>query len=150
MYGERIEVIMSYEFTFVLPCLNEESSLEYCINEIKKSIKKYSLSAEILVCDNNSTDNSVEIAKKNDARVVIEYKRGYGSALICGINNAKGKYCIMGDSDGSYDFYDIDNYINGVRNGFDLIVGNRFIGGIEHDAMSFSHKIGGKALTNIR
>lgn len=141
---------MSYEFTFILPCLNEEASLEYCIHEIKKSIEKYNLHAEILVCDNNSTDNSIKIAKKNDVRVVIENEKGYGNALICGIKNAKGKYCIIGDSDGSYDFYDIDNFINGVRDGHDLIVGNRFVGGIEKDAMSFSHKIGGKFLTNIR
>lgn len=138
---------MKFEFTFILPCLNEEKTLEFCINEIKNYISKTNLNAEILVSDNNSTDNSRIIAKKNGARVVIAKEKGYGSALINGTNNAYGKYCIMGDSDGSYDFSHLDDFISGVRNGYDLVVGNRFLGGIEKNAMPFSHKIGVNALS---
>ena len=102
---------MRKKYTFILPCLNEEKTLEYCIKEIRKCIEDKKLDAEILVSDNNSTDNSVEIAKRNGARVVICKERGYGAALINGTRNANGKYCIMGDSDGSYDFYNIDKLI---------------------------------------
>lgn len=140
---------MEKEYTFILPCLNEEKTLEYCIKEIQKCIQDKKLNAEILVSDNNSTDNSIEIAKKNGARVVICEERGYGAALINGTKNAKGKYCIMGDSDGSYDFYNIDKFIQGLNNGYDLVVGNRFKGGIEKGAMPLSHKIGVRFLTGI-
>ena len=102
------------KYTFILPCLNEEKTLKYCIEEIKRSIQKHNLDAEILVSDNGSTDNSVEIAKENGARVVICQEKGYGAALINGTMNAYGKYCIMGDSDGSYDFYHIENFIKEI------------------------------------
>lgn len=140
---------MEKEYTFILPCLNEEKTLEYCIKEIQKCIQDKKINAEILVSDNNSTDNSVEIAKKNGTRVVICEERGYGAALINGTKNAKGKYCIMGDSDGSYDFYNIDQFIQGLNNGYDLVVGNRFKGGIQKGAMPLSHKIGVRFLTGI-
>ena len=102
---------MGKKYTFILPCLNEEKTLEYCIKEIQKCIEDKKLDAEILVSDNNSMDNSVEIAKRNGARVVICKERGYGAALINGTRNANGKYCIMGDSDGSYDFYHLDKFL---------------------------------------
>lgn len=138
---------MDFEFTFILPCLNEEKTLSFCINEIKDAIKKYHLHAEILVSDNNSTDNSKQIATELGARVVIAEERGYGSALINGTKHAYGKYCIMGDSDGSYDFSNLYDFIEGVRNGYDLVVGNRFLGGIAKHAMPLSHKIGVKFLS---
>ena len=106
---------MEKEYTFILPCLNEEKTLEYCIKEIQKTIEEKNLDAEILVSDNGSTDNSIKIAEKNGVRVVICKEKGYGSALINGTNNAKGKYCIMGDSDGSYDFYNIDDFIKKLK-----------------------------------
>ena len=137
------------EFTFLLPCLNEEKTLSFCIEEIKESIIKHNLNAEILVCDNNSTDNSRQVAQNLGARVVIEPQKGYGSALITGINNSKGKYIIMGDSDGSYDFINISNFIDKLHEGYDLVVGNRFDGGIQKDAMPFSHKIGAPILSSI-
>lgn len=140
---------MEYEFTFILPCLNEEKTIKYCIDEIQQYINKNNLKAEILVSDNNSSDNSVKIAKENGARVVICKERGYGKALINGTNNAYGKYCIMGDSDGSYNFSNLDEFINGVRNGYDLVVGNRFKGGIEKGAMTLLHKIGVKFLSDF-
>lgn len=138
---------MKYEFTFLLPCLNEEKTLPFCLEEIHNAIAKYHLNAEILVSDNNSTDQSREIAKKYGARVVIAKQKGYGSSLRNGIQHANGKYCIMGDSDGSYDFSHLEGFINALENGYDLVVGNRFLGGIELHAMPFSHKIGVKLLS---
>ena len=135
------------EFTFILPCLNEEKTLPFCIKEIKKSIKRYKLNAEILVSDNGSTDKSIKIAKEMGARVVLCNDKGYGNALINGTKHAKGKYCFMGDSDGSYDFTHLNEFIKNVRNGYDLVVGNRYKGGMEKDAMPLSHKIGVKFLS---
>ena len=140
---------MKPEFTFILPCLNEEKTIEFCINEIKTYIKNNNLNAEILVADNNSQDKSREIAQKNGARVVVETKKGYGSTLRNGTYHAKGKYCIMGDSDGSYDFYNLEQYIDALRNEYDLVVGNRFKGGIARKAMPFSHKIGVRLLSSF-
>lgn len=142
-------MIENIEFTFLLPCLNEEKTLSFCIEEIKKTIIKNNLNAEILVCDNNSIDNSRQIAKNLGARVIIEQKKGYGNALITGINNARGKYIIMGDSDGSYDFTNILPFIEKLHEGYDLVVGNRFEGGIEKGAMPLSHRIGAPILSGI-
>lgn len=140
---------MEKEITFILPCLNEEKSLEYCIKEIQVYIDKNVLNAEIIVADNNSIDNSRKIAKNNGAKVIICKEKGYGNTLINGMNHAKGKYCIIGDSDGSYDFSHLQDFIDGLRNGYDLVVGNRFKGGIEKGAMSLSHKIGVKGLSSF-
>ena len=137
------------EFTFILPCLNEEKTLAFCISEIADYIKKNNLDAEILVSDNDSDDMSVKIAKQCGAKVSVCRKRGYGSALINGTNHAKGKYCIMGDCDGSYDFEHLDEFIEKVREGYDLVVGNRFTGGIKKGAMPLSHKIGVKFLSGF-
>lgn len=140
---------MEYEYTFLLPCLNEEKTIKFCIDEIKECIKTKNLNAEILVADNGSTDRSKQIATDNGARVINVPKRGYGSVLIEGTKNAYGKYCFMGDSDGSYDFYNVDDFINALHNGYDLVVGNRYKGGIKKGAMPISHKIGVKFLSGI-
>lgn len=132
------------KLTILIPCLNEEETLDKVIKTAKKYIKRKKLEndCEILISDNGSTDNSINIAKKNKVRVIETNIKGYGSALINGIKNAKGKYIIMGDADMSYDFNDLDNFIYYLDKGYDLVVGNRFKGGIEKGAMSFSHKIG--------
>ena len=130
------------EFTFLMPCLNESETLEFAINEAKSAIERLKLDAEILIADNGSTDNSAEIAVKNGARVTNVEIRGYGSALIGGIKAAKGKYIIMGDCDGSYDFAHPDLFVQELRRGAKLVMGYRFKGGIEKGAMSFSHKWG--------
>ena len=140
---------MEKEITFILPCLNEEKTLEFCLNEIENYIKQKNLNAEILLADNNSTDKSREIAKKHNVRVVICKEKGYGKTLINGTKHAYGKYCIMGDCDGSYDFADVDGFIELLRNGYDLVVGNRFAGGIEKGAMPLSHHWGVKMLSGI-
>lgn len=128
------------EFTILMPCLNEEETLEKCIKKAIYSIESNHLEAEVLIADNGSTDKSVEIAEKNGARVIHVKEKGYGSALNAGIIDAKGKYIIMGDSDDSYDFTNIQPFINKLREGNDLVMGNRFRGGIKKKAMPFLHR----------
>ena len=137
------------EFTILMPCLNEERSLAFCINEAKSFISNHNLKAEILIADNGSCDSSIEIARQNGARVISVHEKGYGSALIAGIRAAKGKYIIMGDSDGSYDFGDLKPFIDALRSGHSLVVGNRFKGGIEPRAMPLLHHLGAPALSTI-
>ena len=128
------------ELTILMPCLNEEETLETCINKAKKFLRKNKVSGEVLIADNGSTDNSINIAKKLGARVVNVKEKGYGSALISGSLNAYGKYIIMGDSDDSYDFLHLEAFLKKLREGYDLVMGNRFAGGIEKGAMPFSHR----------
>lgn len=99
------------------------------------------------MCDNNSADNSVKIAKKNNVRVVVEKNKGYGNTLRNGIKVAKGEFIVMGDADLSYDFNDLDSFLEKLEEGYDLVVGNRFKGGIEKNAMPVTHKVGAPALS---
>lgn len=126
--------------TILIPCLNEERTIEYCINKAKKFLKKLKKKSEILIVDNGSSDKTIAIAKKNGARVVSELRKGYGSALITGIKSARGEYIIMGDADGSYDFSNLTPFIKKFNQNFDVVCGNRFKGGIEKNAMPFLHK----------
>lgn len=128
------------ELTILMPCLNEEKTLAFCIGEAKKYISESGISAEILIADNGSTDRSPEIARECGARVVSVAEKGYGNALIGGINAAEGRYIIMGDCDKSYDFYHLDGFVAKLREGYGLVMGNRFRGGIEKGAMPFSHR----------
>lgn len=131
---------MNYELTILMPCLNEEETLGICISKAKKAIDENNITAEILIADNGSTDKSIKIAKELGARVVQVEEKGYGNALIAGIENAKGKYIIMGDSDDSYNFAHFPIFIEKLKEGYDLVMGNRFKGGIESNAMPFLHK----------
>jgi len=137
------------ELTVLMPCLNEEQTLPICIGEIKGFIERYGIDAEILVADNGSSDRSVSIAESLGARVAHIKEKGYGSALRGGIAAAEGKYIIMGDADGSYDFPHMDNIVEGLREGYPLVMGNRFKGGIEKGAMPFLHRLGVPALSLI-
>lgn len=128
------------ELTILMPCLNEAATVGYCIDEAKKFISESGISAEILVADNGSTDDSVKIAEEHGARVVHVKEKGYGNALIGGIKAAKGKLIIMGDCDMSYDFYNLSEFIKLLREGYGLVIGNRFDGGIEKGAMPFIHR----------
>lgn len=130
------------EFTILMPCLNEENSIEFCIREARSFIESYGLDAEILIADNGSTDRSAEIAVACGARVTRVEEKGYGAALIAGIEAAEGKYIIMGDADGSYDFGHLEAFVESLRSGYSLVVGNRFKGGIEDGAMPPLHHIG--------
>ncbi|MBP3464495.1 MAG: glycosyltransferase family 2 protein [Clostridia bacterium] len=128
------------ELTILMPCLNEAETLEVCIKKALKSLEENKIKGEVLVADNGSTDGSQDIATKAGARLIHVPKKGYGSALIEGTKKAYGKYIIMGDADDSYDFSNIMPYIDKLREGYELVMGNRFKGGIEKGAMPWSHK----------
>lgn len=130
----------SLELTILMPCLNEAETLAVCIDKAQAYLQKSGVSGEVLIADNGSTDGSIEIARQHGARVVHVPIRGYGAALSHGIANARGKYVIMGDSDDSYDFSKLDLFIAKLREGNDLVMGNRFRGGIAPGAMPFLHK----------
>ncbi len=137
------------EFTILMPCLNEASSLEHCIRQAQGSIAALSLDAEILIADNGSTDDSPQIAAAMGARVVTVEVKGYGAAILGGLRAAEGKYIILGDADGSYDFGDLAPFVTALREGASLVVGNRFRGGIEPGAMPLSHRWGVPLLSTL-
>ncbi|MBQ9987410.1 MAG: glycosyltransferase family 2 protein [Erysipelotrichales bacterium] len=137
------------EFTILMPCLNEADSLAFCIQEARNCIERLHLEAEILIADNGSDDGSLDIARENGARVISVIERGYGATLRGGIEAARGQYIIMGDSDGSYDFSSLDLFVEGLREGNSLVIGNRFKGGIERGAMPWIHKIGVPVLSTV-
>lgn len=138
------------ELTILMPCLNEEETIAVCIAKAQKYIKDNGIKGEVLISDNGSTDRSIEIAEGMGARVCHESVKGYGSALIKGTKEAKGKYIIMGDCDDSYDFLDLNKMLIELRKGHQLVMGNRFKGGIEKGAMPFSHRyIGNPVLSGI-
>ncbi len=128
------------EFTILMPCLNEADTIGICIKKAKHFLEENEIEGEILISDNGSTDNSVVIAQNEGARVVHVAEKGYGTALKVGIQNAKGKFIIMGDADDSYDFYTLMPFVEKLREGYDLVMGNRFKGGIKKGAMPFIHR----------
>jgi glycosyltransferase involved in cell wall biosynthesis len=138
------------EVSIVMPCLNEVETLAVCIAKARQAIEKGGYPAEIIVADNGSTDGSQLVARELGARVVDVQRKGYGSALIGGIDAAQGRFIVMGDADASYDFAAMAPLIDKLREGYDLVVGNRFLGGIEHGAMPWSHRyFGNPVLTRI-
>lgn len=138
------------ELTILMPCLNEAETLSVCIDKAKHFLASNEIDGEILISDNGSTDGSKDIAEFSGARVVVTSKKGYGSALINGCKEAKGRYVIMGDADDSYNFLDLMPFLNRLREGYDLVMGNRFMGGIEKGAMPWSHRyIGNPVLSFI-
>ncbi len=134
------------ELSVVMPCLNEAATLEACIQKIRRVLSSNNIQGEIIVADNGSTDTSRTIAERLGARVIPVETRGYGSALKGGISAALGKYVIMGDADDSYDFAQIPLFLEKLRSGFDLVVGNRFKGGIRPGAMRPLHRYFGVPL----
>lgn len=128
------------ELTILMPCLNEAETLALCIREAQDFLARSGIAGEVLVADNGSTDGSQEIAERLGARVVPITERGYGAALRGGIAAARGRFVIMGDSDNSYDFANLDGFVAELRGGADLVMGNRFRGGIEKGAMPFLHR----------
>lgn len=123
-----------------MPCLNEDETLRKCIRDAKYYLSKYKIKGEIIIADNGSTDRSVQIAKEEKVRVVVEKKKGYGSTLLNGIHHAKNDWIVMCDSDASYDFSTINIFYKKLQKGSDLVMGNRFEGGIERGAMPWSHR----------
>jgi glycosyltransferase involved in cell wall biosynthesis len=138
------------ELTVVLPCLNEAETLAVCIRKAKASIAGLGIDGEVVVADNGSTDGSQDIARAEGARVVDVPIRGYGAALTAGIADAEGEFVIMGDADDSYDLSNLGPFVEALRGGADLVMGNRFAGGIEPGAMPALHRyLGNPALTAI-
>jgi len=133
-----------------MPCLNEAETLEKCISKAKTFLEKNKINGEVLIADNGSTDGSQKIASQNGARVINVPIKGYGSALIEGTKEAFGKYVIMGDADDSYNFLNLMPFVEKLRDGYDLVMGNRFAGGIAKDAMPKLHKyLGNPVLSGI-
>jgi glycosyltransferase involved in cell wall biosynthesis len=138
------------EVSIVMPCLNEAQTLARCIQTAQRALDEGGFEGEVVVADNGSTDGSVAIARELGARVVEVPRKGYGNALIGGIQAAEGAIVIMGDADESYDFGAIGPFVARLRAGDDLVVGNRFLGGIEPGAMPWSHRwLGNPVLTWI-
>lgn len=128
------------ELSIVMPCLNEIETLEVCIKKAQKGLEKSQVKGEIIIADNGSTDGSQALALSLGAKVVHVKKKGYGSALLGGIEAAQGKYVLMGDSDDSYDFSEISAFVAKLREGEELVMGNRFKGGIREKAMPFLNR----------
>ncbi len=138
------------ELTIVLPCLNEAETLGVCLDKAFTSIRELGIAGEVVVADNGSTDGSQEIAEKAGARVVAIPRRGYGAALRGGIAAAAGEYILMADADDSYALDQIGPFVEALRGGADMVIGNRFQGGIEPGAMPFLHRrLGNPVLSRL-
>jgi len=138
------------EVPILMPCLNEAETLATCIDKAQGYLRRSGVRGEVLIADNGSVDGSQEIARRHGARVVDIAERGYGSALRGGIEAAYGRYVIMGDSDDSYDFSQLDAFVDKLREGHQLVMGNRFLGGIKPGAMPRLHRyLGNPVLTAI-
>jgi glycosyltransferase involved in cell wall biosynthesis len=138
----------SLELSIVMPCLNEAETLATCIKKARDYLERQEIAGEVLIADNGSTDGSQEIATNSGARVVPIPERGYGSALRGGIGAAQGQFIIIGDADDSYDFTNLSLFLEKLRQGYDLVMGNRFRGGIQPGAMPVLHQyLGNPVLT---
>lgn len=138
------------ELTILMPCLNEAETLAVCIDKARAYLARSGVVGEVLIADNGSTDGSQQIARDHGARVVDIAARGYGSALIGGMRAARGRFVIMGDSDDSYDFSDLGPFVAKLREGYELVMGNRFKGGIKPGAMPPLHRyLGNPVLTMV-
>src|SRR5215470_20145990 len=147
---KRADTARPIEVSVVIPCLNEANSLAFCVDKAVNAFRASGLTGEVIVADNGSTDGSIEIAEEHGARVVRVSERGYGSALRAGIASSRGSFIIMGDADDSYDFTDVPRFVEKLREGYDIVMGNRFRGGIKPGAMPPLHKhFGNPGLTAI-
>jgi glycosyltransferase involved in cell wall biosynthesis len=138
------------EVSVVMPCLNEARTLGHCIDQAARALHRLGVAGEVIVADNGSVDGSPDIARAHGARVVRVETKGYGSALQGGIAAARGRFIIMGDADASYDFSRLDGFLERLQAGDDLVMGNRFQGGIRPGAMPWLHRyLGNPVLTGI-
>ena len=138
------------ELTIVLPCLNEAETLAGCIEEALRTLRELEIRGEVVVADNGSTDGSQAIAARLGARMVPVLEKGYGYALQAGIAAARGRYILVGDSDGSYDFTQARRFLDKLCEGWDLVMGNRFSGGVLPGAMPWKNRyIGNPVLSGI-
>lgn len=138
------------DVSVVMPCLNENATIGTCVLKALQAIEKLNLRGEVIVGDNGSTDGSQEIASAHGARVVSIRERGYGAALQGAIAAARGRFVLMGDSDDSHDFGQLQMFLNKLCEGHDLVVGNRFLGGIRPGTMPLLHRyLGNPILSGI-
>jgi glycosyltransferase involved in cell wall biosynthesis len=137
------------ELSIVMPCLNERETVGLCVRKALTSLREAGINGEVIVSDNGSTDGSVEIAESEGARVIHVADKGYGSALKGGILAASGKYVLMADSDDSHDLEHLDPFVDKLRDGYDLVMGNRFKGGIEPGAMSWKNRYIGNPILSF-
>ena len=138
------------EISIIMPCLNEAETVGVCVEKALGFLAASGITGEVIIADNGSTDGSQQIAERLGARVVPVSQRGYGAALMGGILQARGRYVIMGDADDSYDFTNLMPYVTALREGNDLVMGNRFQGGIKPGAMPPLHRyLGNPVLTRI-
>ncbi len=138
------------EVSVVMPCLNEARTVATCVRKALACLQELGVRGEVVVGDNGSTDGSQDLARAAGARVIHAERRGYGAALQAGIAAARGRYVIMGDADDSYDFTALGPFIERLRAGDDLVMGNRFKGGIKPGAMPWHHRyIGNPVLTGV-
>jgi len=136
--------------TAVMPCLNEERTLGLCIEKAQRAFRDLGIAGEVVVADNGSTDRSVEVAEALGARVVHEPRKGYGAALMAGIKAARGRIVVMADADDSYDWAVLGDFVRKIDAGYDLVMGNRFKGGIEPGAMPPLHRyLGNPVLSTL-
>jgi len=133
----------------IMPCLNEEKTVGFCVRRALAGLKKAGVKGEVIVVDNGSTDRSVKLAEKAGARVVLETKKGYGQALIKGIKSAKGDWLVLGDSDGTYDFSGLKKFFRALEAGADLVLGSRLQGKIKKGAMPFLNRFLGTPTLNL-
>lgn len=138
----------SLELSVIMPCLNEEGTVGFCVDEAWEFIRKYHIDGEVLGVDNGSADDSAANAVKHGAGVITEGKRGYGSAIRRGITESRGKVLIIGDCDTTYDFLHLEALYQPLSEGScDMVIGNRYEGGIGQGAMSRSHRWGVRFLS---
>jgi len=138
------------ELSIIMPCLNEAATLGSCIQDAQRFLRENEIQGEVVVGDNGSTDGSIDVARAAGARVVDVPIRGYGAACAAAAGAANGRYIIMGDSDCSYDFYHLMPFVEALREGNDLVMGNRFKGGIAPGAMPFKNRyLGNPFLTAV-
>jgi glycosyltransferase involved in cell wall biosynthesis len=137
------------ELSILMPCLNEAETVGVCVDKACAFLQRSGVEGEVLVADNGSSDGSPALAQARGARVVPVRERGYGAALIGGISSARGRYIIMGDADDSYDFSRLEDFVSELRSGADLVMGNRFKGGIQPGAMPPLHRLLGNPLLSF-
>jgi glycosyltransferase involved in cell wall biosynthesis len=138
------------ELSIVMPCLNEAETIEKCVQKATRFLDGHGIVGEVVIGDNGSTDGSQDLAEQHGARVVEVPIRGYGAAVSCAAQEARGRYIVMGDADDSYDFSALEPFLDKLREGYDLVIGNRFLGGIRSGAMPWKNRyIGNPVLSAI-
>ena len=137
------------ELTILMPCLNEAETVAICVQKARGFLRRAGIAGEVLIADNGSTDGSATLAQRAGARVVNIAQKGYGSALLGGIEAARGRFVIMADADDSYDFSRLDGFIESLRAGHELVIGHRFRGGIRPGAMPWLHRYVGNPVLSF-